>query len=97
VGIGYEAVGLWRHRYGRMFAAGTRKRRIGRMKSSHWQRHIDEMIVPIEGERHSPGRPVDHEGEVMEGFVRTARGTNDSARVPAETGCLRRPPPIAVM
>ncbi|PUB14880.1 putative transposase [Yoonia sediminilitoris] len=56
-----------------MFAAEIRRRRISGMKSSKWRRHLDEMFVKINGERHYLWRAVDHEGEVLESFVTKTR------------------------
>ena len=69
VEISHETVRFWWHRFGPMFAAEIRKRRIEGMKSSHWRRHLDGMFVKINGERHYLWRAVDHEGEVLESFV----------------------------
>ena len=71
--ISYETVRFWWHRFGPMFAAEIRKRRIEGMKSSQWRWHLDEMFVKINGERHYLWRAVDHEGEVLESFVTKTR------------------------
>jgi putative transposase len=73
VEISHETVRFWWHRFGQMFAAEIRKRRIEGMKSSHWRWHLDEMFVKINGERHYLWRAVDHEGEVLESFVTKTR------------------------
>jgi putative transposase len=73
VEISHETVRFWWHRFGPLFAAEIRKRRIEGMKSSHWQWHLDEMFVKINGERHYLWRAVDHEGEVLESFVTKTR------------------------
>jgi len=36
---------------------------------SHWQWHLDEVFVKINGETHYMWRAVDHEGEVLDAFV----------------------------
>lgn len=56
-----------------MFAAEIRKRRIEGLKSSHWQWHLDEMFVKINGERKYLWRAVDHGGEVLESYVTKTR------------------------
>ena len=66
VDICHETVRFWWNRFGPLFAAEIRKRRIEGMQSSHWQWHLDEMFVKINGERHYLWRAVDHEGEVLE-------------------------------
>jgi putative transposase len=71
--ISHETVRFWWHRFGPLFAAEIRKRRIEGMKSSHWRWHLDEMFVKINGERHYLWRAVDHEGEVLESFVTKTR------------------------
>jgi putative transposase len=40
---------------------------------SNWQWHLDEVFVKINGEVHYLLRSVDHEGEVLEGFVTKRR------------------------
>jgi len=73
VEISHETVRFWWHRFGPLFAAEIRKRRVEGMKSSHWRWHLDEMFVKINGERHYLWRAVDHEGEVLESFVTKTR------------------------
>ena len=73
IDISHETVRFWWNRFGPMFASEIRERRIEGMKSSHWRRHLDEMFVKINGERHYLWRAVDHEGEVLESFVTKTR------------------------
>ena len=73
IDISHETVRFWWHRFGPMFAAEIRKRRIEGMKSSRWRWHLDEIFVKINGERHYLWRAVDHEGEVLESFVTKTR------------------------
>jgi putative transposase len=73
VEISHETVRFWWNRFGPMFAAEIRKRRIEGMKSSQWRWHLDEMFVKVNGERHYLWRAVDHEGEVLESFVTRTR------------------------
>jgi putative transposase len=73
IDVSHEAVRYWWHRFGPIFAAEIRKRRIDGMKSSRWRWHLDEMFVKINGERHYLWRAVDHEGEVLESFVTKRR------------------------
>ena len=73
VDVSHETVRFWWHRFGPMFAAEIRKRRIEGMKSSRWRWHLDEMFVKINGERHYLWRAVDHEGEVLESYVTKTR------------------------
>ena len=76
IDVSHEAVRYWWHRFGPMFAAEIRKRRIAGMKSSTWRWHLDEMFVRINGERHYFWRALDHEGEVLESFVTKTRDKN---------------------
>jgi putative transposase len=62
------------HRFGSMFAAEIRKRRIKSMRSSRWRWHLDEVFMKAKGERHCLWRAVVHEGEVLENFVMKMRG-----------------------
>ena len=73
VDVSHETVRFWWHRFGPMFAAEIKKRRIEGMKSSCWRWHVDEVFVKINGERHYLWRAVDHEGEVLESFVTKTR------------------------
>ena len=38
---------------------------------THWRWHLDEVCVKINGEMHCLWRAVDHEGEVLESFIKT--------------------------
>ncbi|MFK7746020.1 MAG: IS6 family transposase, partial [Roseobacter sp.] len=73
IDVSHEAVRYWWHRFGRMFTAEIRKRRIDGMNSSRWRWHLDEMFVKINGEKHYLWRAVDHEGEVPESYVTKKR------------------------
>ena len=57
-----------------MFAAEIHRMRVDRMRSGIQHRwHLDEVFVQIKGETHYFWRAVDHEGEVLEGFVTKTR------------------------
>ena len=71
--ISHETVRYWWNRFGPLFAAEIRKRRVEGMKSSRWRWHLDEMFVKINGEQHYLWRAIDHEGEVLESFVTRTR------------------------
>jgi putative transposase len=73
IDISHETVRYWWHRFGPMFASEIRRRRIGGLRFSRWQWHLDEVFVRINGERHYLWRAVDHEGEVLESFVSKKR------------------------
>jgi putative transposase len=67
--ISHETVRYWWQRFGPMFAAEIRRRRVDEMRSSRWRWHLDEVFVRINGVQHYLWRAVDHEGEVLEAFV----------------------------
>ena len=70
----HETVRFWWTRFGPMFAAEIRKKRVERMRAhTHWRWHLDEMYVKINGEMHYLWRAVDQEGEVLESFVSKTR------------------------
>ena len=74
IDISHETVRYWWNRFGPMFAAEIRQRRIERMRSmTHWRWHLDEVFVKINGETRYLWRAVDHEGEVLEAFVSKRR------------------------
>ena len=73
IDICHETVRFWWNRFGPMFAAEIRKRRVEGLRSSQWRWHLDEMFVKINGERYYLWRAVDHEGEVLESFVTKTR------------------------
>jgi len=70
----HETVRLWWNRFGPMFAAEIRRRRVNHMRGfRHWRWHLDEMYVKMNGEMVYLWRAVDHEGEVLESFVTKKR------------------------
>ena len=73
IDICHETVRFWWNRFGPMFAAEIRKRRIDRRSYSNWRWHLDEVFVRINGETHYLWRAVDHEGEVLEVFATKRR------------------------
>jgi len=73
IDICHETVRFWWRRFGPMFAAEIRKRRVHGIHSSKWRWHLDEVFVKINGERHYLWRAIDHEGEVLESFVTKTR------------------------
>jgi putative transposase len=62
-----------RNRFGPIFAAEIRKRRIQHRSYSRWRWHLDEVFVRINGKMHYLWRAVDHEGEVLEVFATKRR------------------------
>jgi len=73
IDICHETVRFWWNRFGPMFAAEIRKRRIHHRFYSNWRWHLDEVFVRINGETHYLWRAVDHEGEVLEVFATKRR------------------------
>ena len=73
IDICYETVRFWWNRFGPMFAAEFRKRRVRHRSSSNWRWHLDEVFVRINGKIHYLWRAVDHEGEVLEVFATERR------------------------
>ena len=72
--ISHETVRFWWNRFGPMFAAEIRRKRVGRMRSvSYWRWHLDEVFVKISGVLHYLWRAVDHEGEVLEACLSKKR------------------------
>jgi putative transposase len=62
-----------------LFAAQIRKQWVGRY-GSHWQWHLDEMFVKINGDTYYLGRAVDHEGEVLEAYATKSRDRHAALR-----------------
>ena len=74
VDICHETVRLWVSRFGPLFAAKIRSRRVQAMRqNTQWRWHLDEVFVRVNGERRYLWRAVDHEGEVLESFVTKRR------------------------
>jgi len=72
--ISHETVRFWWNRFGPMFAAEIRRKRVNQLRSySNWRWHLDEAFVKINGETHCLWRAVDHEGEVLETYVTKRR------------------------
>ena len=70
----HETVRLWWNRFGPLFAADIRRQRSSRMRGfRHWQWHLDEVYVRINGEMHYLWRAVDHESEILESYVTKTR------------------------
>ena len=70
----HETVRLWWNRFGPMFAAEIRRKRVSPMRNfSRWRWHLDEMYVKINGEMRYLWRAVDHEGEILESYVTKKR------------------------
>ncbi len=74
IDVSHETVRFWRNRFGPMFAAEIRRKRVQKLRAfSNWKWHLDEVFVKINGETHYLWRAVDHEGEVLESYVTKRR------------------------
>ena len=74
IDISHETVRFWWNRFGPMFAAEIRKRRVAHMRGyPQWRWHFDEVFVKVNGRLCYLWRAVDHEGEVLEAVVTTKR------------------------
>ena len=74
IDISHETVRFWWTRFGPMFAAEIRKRRVARMhRYPQWRWHLDEVFVKVNGKLCYLWRAVDHEGEVLEAVVTAKR------------------------
>ena len=74
IDISHETVRFWWNRFGPMFAAEIRKRRIAHMRGyPQWRWHLDEAFVKVNGKLCYLWRAVDHEGEVLEAVVTAKR------------------------
>lgn len=58
IDICHETVRLWWNRFGPMFAAEIRWKRVQKMRAfTHWRWHLNEVYVKINGEMHDLWRP----------------------------------------
>jgi len=78
IDICHETVRFWWNRFGPLFAAEIRKRRVHSRSYSQWRWHLDEVFVRINGKTHYLWCAVDHEGEVLEIYA-TKRRNRTSA------------------
>ena len=81
IDISHETVRSWWNRFGPLFAADIRRRRVSAMRQfRHWRWHLDEMVVRVNGEHHYLWRAVDHDGEVLESYVTKSRDRKAAVR-----------------
>ena len=74
IDISHETVRFWWNRFGPMFAAEIRKKRIMQMRGyPRWRWHLDEAFAKINGKLCYLWRAVDHEGEVLDCVVTVRR------------------------
>jgi len=82
IDVSYETIRLWWNRFGPLFAAEIRKRRVrARHGSPEWRWHLDEVFVKINGITHYLWRAVDHEGEVLEAVATKQRDTRPALKL----------------
>ncbi|WP_170482897.1 IS6 family transposase [Ruegeria arenilitoris] len=74
IDVSHETVRYWWNRFGPMFAAEIRRKRVQQLRAfSKWKWHVDEVFVKVNGKRHYLWRAVDQEGEVLEAVVTKRR------------------------
>ena len=74
IDVSHETVRQWWNRFGPLFAAEIKKKRIiARQGMPQWRWHLDEVFVKINGQLHYLWRAVDHEGEVLDVVVTKRR------------------------
>jgi len=79
--VSHETVRFWWHRFGPIFAAEIRRKRIEKLRAfSNLRWHVDEVFVKVNGERRYLWRAVDHEGEVLEAIVTKRRNKKSALR-----------------
>jgi hypothetical protein len=82
IDISHETVRFWWNRFGPVFAAEIRKRRVAHMRGyPQWRWHLDEAFVKVNGRLCYLWRAVDHEGEVLEAVVTAKRDKSGGAEV----------------
>ena len=70
IDVSHETIRYWSNRFGPMFAADIRRKRIHGLRAcSNWQWHLDEVFVKINGETHYLWWAVDHECDVLGTYV----------------------------
>jgi len=106
--VSHETVRFWWLRFGPLFAAEIRRKRVSGMRTSRWRWLLDELFVKINGVQLYLWRAVDHEGEVLEAFVSKTRDKKAAlkllkklmkryGRAEAMTRQSRRPPRSCVL
>src|SRR6266481_1720542 len=74
IDISHETVRFWWNRFGPMFAAEIRKKRVALMRGyPQWRWHLDEAFVKVNGKLCYLWRAIDHEGHVLEAVVTAKR------------------------
>jgi putative transposase len=82
IDISYETVRFWWNRFGPMFAAEIRKRRLAQRQGFiQWNWHLDEVFVKVNGRLCYLWRAVDHEGEILDAVVTATRDKSAALKV----------------
>jgi putative transposase len=80
--VSHETVRLCWQRFGPMFAAEIRRKRVSKMRASRWRWHLDEVFVKVNGVQHYLWRAVDHDREVLESYVTKTRDKAAALKFP---------------
>ena len=81
IDVSHETIRFCWNRFGPVFAAEIRRKRIDRMRAlSNWRRHADELFAKTNGKRHDLWRAIDHEGEILEAVVTKRRNKKDALK-----------------
>jgi len=97
IDISHETVRFWWNRFGPLFAAEIRKKKVSQMCAYlNWQWQLDEVFVKINGETHYLWRAVDHEGEVLESYVAKRRDRKVALKFLRKTMKRYGPPHVIV-
>jgi putative transposase len=96
IDICHETVRFWWNRFGPLFSAQIRRRRVYHHSYSNWRWHLDEVFVRINGETHYLWRAVDHEGEVLEVFATKRRDRKAALRF-LKRAMKRYGPPASIV
>ena len=95
--ISHETVRFWWNRFGPLFAAEIRRKRVQQLHAhSNWKWHLDQVLVKINGEAHYLWRAVDHEGEVLESYVTKRRDRKAALKFLRKTMKRFGPPHVIV-
>jgi putative transposase len=80
IDICHETVRHRWNRFGPTFAGAIRRQRVSHMRGfRHWQWHLDEMYVKLNGGMVYLWRAVDQEGEILQSYITKTRD-KDAAR-----------------
>ena len=61
IDVSHETVRYWWNRFGPMFAAEIRRKRVQQLRAfSKWKWHVDEVFVKVKRKRHYLWWAVDH-------------------------------------